>query len=191
MLRSFSHFYAGLLPQTRGCYHHISFSYRLKTNPLPWRSQTIKRPTHNSTKVTLCHAKLWQRTLSGMSYCKDFSKKQFGNLLLFRCHILQRNCAFNYSTTPFNINKNIAQKTLIFSHNNENFFNFLSIFGVVQMLMWGYLSIFSVQELRSGPVIKDTASLPWWQRLLYTEGRYKNAISILCFFVGKSLSSLV
>ncbi|KAH9515333.1 hypothetical protein Btru_014181 [Bulinus truncatus] len=51
------------------------------------------------------------------------------------------------------------------------------------MLLWGYLALFAVQDLRVAPV-KDTSDMPLWKRLLYKEGQYKNAISILTLFVG-------
>ncbi|KAI8788308.1 transmembrane protein 223 [Biomphalaria glabrata] len=51
------------------------------------------------------------------------------------------------------------------------------------MILWGYLSFFAVQDLRVAP-LKDTSNLPLWKRLLYKEGQYKNAISVLSLAVG-------
>ena len=89
-------------------------------------------------------------------------------------------------TKAFNISGAVKNDTLLFAHHNDNFFKIFAYFGIFQMGMWCYLSLFAFQSLKAVPVgVQDTSQLPWYKRLLYKQGHYKNALSLLSFIVGK------
>ncbi|GFO20497.1 transmembrane protein 223-like protein [Plakobranchus ocellatus] len=61
----------------------------------------------------------------------------------------------------------------------------LSYFGIFQLGMWSYLSLFAFQQFKAVPVgLQDTSEMPWYKKLLYKQGQYKNALSLLSFIVG-------
>lgn len=91
---------------------------------------------------------------------------------------------FNRSSLTTKVNQNIANDVLVYSHLNDKFYKVLSGFGLLQMVIWGYFSLFAVQNLKASPTM-DTSELPWWKYVLYKEGQYKNSLSILCFSLGK------
>ncbi|BFZ11935.1 hypothetical protein BsWGS_14974 [Bradybaena similaris] len=92
---------------------------------------------------------------------------------------------FNNRSLTTKVNQNIANDVLVYSHLNDKFYKVLAGFGLFQMVIWGYFSLFAVQNLKASPTPNiDTSDLPWWKYLLYKEGQYKNALSILCFSLG-------
>ncbi|RUS90653.1 hypothetical protein EGW08_001553 [Elysia chlorotica] len=86
---------------------------------------------------------------------------------------------------PFNISGTVKSDTLLFAHKNDAFYKMFAYFGIFQMGMWAYLSLFAFQQLKAVPVgLQDTSEMPWYKRLLYKQGHYKNALSLLSFIVG-------
>ena len=87
---------------------------------------------------------------------------------------------------PFNISATVKSDTLLFAHQNDAFYKTFAYFGIFQMGMWAYLSLFAFQQLKAVPVgLQDTSEMPWYKRLLYKQGHYKNALSLLSFIVGE------
>lgn len=86
---------------------------------------------------------------------------------------------------PYNISGAVKSDTLVFAHHNATFYKTITYFGIFQMGMWSYLALFAFQQLKTVPIgVQDMSALPWYKRILYKQGYYKNALSLLSFIVG-------
>lgn len=108
-----------------------------------------------------------------------------------RCSVIykklcQQNRLFSKTKKTFKFNTKFQHDVEVYSYKNEKFYKVLSYFGLVQMAVFGYLSLFAVRNLKQVPaLVTDTSELPWWKVLLQKEEQYKNYLSILCLAAGK------
>ncbi|XP_059160184.1 transmembrane protein 223-like [Physella acuta] len=103
-----------------------------------------------------------------------------------QANIFLRRHLCSKSQLDFHSKRNIVKDTQVYFHSDDAFYKILSYFGIFQMVMWSYLSLFAVQQIKVNPV-KDVSNLPLWKRLLYKEGQYKNALSLLSLTVGAAV----
>uniref|UniRef100_A0A0B6ZWQ4 Transmembrane protein 223 n=1 Tax=Arion vulgaris TaxID=1028688 RepID=A0A0B6ZWQ4_9EUPU len=153
------------------------FQIPKKTNIIPRISlDTVFCLFRSHNKTT---ARKFTTILAPVSFCNYFRQ----SVLKKNVQLIQ-NCRHS-SKRAFEINTNLPQDVLVYSHKNENFYKMLTYFGVLQMFMWAYLSSFALRYLKTVPALTEgTSDLPWWKAMIYKEGQYKNAISILSLAVG-------
>lgn len=86
---------------------------------------------------------------------------------------------------PYEVNTNLPKDVILYKYENPKYFRRLNIFGISQLLFWGYLSHFVYTGLRDVPVIKmDINDPPWWRRINFGERTHRIALTTVTFLVG-------
>lgn len=101
---------------------------------------------------------------------------------------------FNYHNTSQNRlyskvldqNTNVVKDLMLFKYENPRFFKLLNIFGICQFCFWTYLSTFAFTTLRDAPV-EINKEMTWWRKINLGENKYRNTITVLCFFIGEPI----
>ncbi|CAH1791149.1 unnamed protein product [Owenia fusiformis] len=87
---------------------------------------------------------------------------------------------------PFEVDSNVSRDVLLFTFRNDKHFKMMTVFGVVNFVVWTYIGIFAFRMLKDAPVTppKKGESLPWYQRINLGSNTYRNGITLICFAMG-------
>ncbi|CAL1529448.1 unnamed protein product [Lymnaea stagnalis] len=160
----------------------LGYARTSSKNAVSAAGNAFTRPMYSSVFLNLKHAKNKHGSIAisqVLNWLKRWKVSPFRGL---PSNFMSRSFA---SKNPLDVNRQILQDALVYSHNNDSFYKALSYFGIFQLSLWGYLA-FSIQDLRL-PTIRDVNDPPLWKRFLYKEGQYKNALSLLSLIVGASI----
>lgn len=91
------------------------------------------------------------------------------------------------SSTAVDINTNVAKDVILYKYDSPKFFKYLNICAVCQFGFWTYLSLTAFETLRDVPVSEDS-NASWWQKINLGDTKYKYAITISSFMLGKYFS---
>lgn len=89
------------------------------------------------------------------------------------------------TASPLEGSAKLAKDVIVFKYENPRFFKYLNIFAICQFLCWNYLAYFSYTSLRDVPVENTTEDVTWWRNINLGENKYRNTLTIACFFIGK------
>lgn len=108
---------------------------------------------------------------------------------LFHTSKILKYCSKSIPTTtgssPIEGTAKLAKDVIVFKYENPRFFKYLNLFAIAQFLCWNYLAHFSYTSLRDAPIENTSEDVAWWRKINLGENKYRNALTITCFFIGE------
>ena len=156
-------------------------SHLVVTRPLLYQLQTFtSKPVRMNISSALMRSQcIWKR--SHLPQLCVFSR----NSMLFNTYTGE-NCLRNF-TSPYKVSRDFSRDILVFSYENKKMFRYLTIFGVIQFLLWVNLSnffyeFFSAADRKNSPREREKT---WWKRLMALQSKYKYSSAIFCMMIGQ------
>lgn len=92
----------------------------------------------------------------------------------------------SFCNRAYDLNTAVAKDVVLFKYDNPKFYKIINIFALTQFVFWNYLSHFAFTTLKDAPVEQNPEEeLAWYQKINLGENKYRNAITIFCFMIGK------
>ena len=91
------------------------------------------------------------------------------------------------STSPYKVSRDFSRDTLVYSYENKKMFRYLTIFGVVQFILWVNVSSFFYEFFHAADRKNEPKELEksWWKKLIGLQTKYKYSSSVFCLMIGE------
>ncbi|XP_041354610.1 transmembrane protein 223-like [Gigantopelta aegis] len=118
---------------------------------------------------------------------------------LSRQSIVFRRQATTKVKRSFEVDTNVKDDVLVYSYTSDRFYKLFTYCGVIQCLTLSYLGVSAYQLKDESKTVQQerlqsdqSGRLTWWAEKLMNvaEGKYKNGVSLLCFFIGYSFLTI-